>query len=218
MREWDGISFLFLLHRLFTANSFDIIDEDAFLGLPHLEYLWVFAVSIFFLLNIYIIPFINRIVPTVTLKFIIQIYQKTLPHSQIYWKQQDCINIPICFPEPQSPDTSVSIFFCDGHVRNVHLLYILLPTPPFFPYKATSFSGSDSFQLGLCILFTVNHLHGHILFFSELAGYSGYPKNCALLFLFTHCVTFSHCQKCEAGRSAARDAQGYRLKGRSWCS
>lgn len=25
--------------RLFTANSFDYIDEDAFLGLPHLEYL-----------------------------------------------------------------------------------------------------------------------------------------------------------------------------------
>lgn len=28
-----------LFHRLFTANSFDLIDEDAFLGLPHLEYL-----------------------------------------------------------------------------------------------------------------------------------------------------------------------------------
>lgn len=31
--------FLVLIHRLFTANSFDLIDEDAFLGLPHLEYL-----------------------------------------------------------------------------------------------------------------------------------------------------------------------------------
>lgn len=32
----------FSLHRLFTGNSFDFIDEDAFMGLPHLEYLYVF--------------------------------------------------------------------------------------------------------------------------------------------------------------------------------
>lgn len=28
-----------LVDSLFTANSFDTIDEDAFQGLPHLEYL-----------------------------------------------------------------------------------------------------------------------------------------------------------------------------------
>lgn len=29
------------LCRLFTANTFDVISGDAFMGLPHLEYLWV---------------------------------------------------------------------------------------------------------------------------------------------------------------------------------
>lgn len=30
-------------------------------------------------------------------------------HSQIYWKQQNCRNIPTCFPGPESTNTSVSI-------------------------------------------------------------------------------------------------------------
>lgn len=40
-RQLVIVQFVYLSCSLFTANNLDSINEDAFLGLPHLEYLWV---------------------------------------------------------------------------------------------------------------------------------------------------------------------------------
>lgn len=37
----NALLFCISLCRLFTSNTFDVISDDAFMGLPHLEYLWV---------------------------------------------------------------------------------------------------------------------------------------------------------------------------------
>lgn len=98
MSEPGGVKVSGSLHRLFTANNLESINEDAFLGLPHLEYLWV---------RVRLLKKIgsrlkraDRSSNAFTCKF--------ASILQVYWKQPDQFDFTGCVPWTEDPSASVS--------------------------------------------------------------------------------------------------------------